>query len=751
MEIFTPPIEEVLETVEMLLTCVQLYNDNGGDAKWREALEQQAQIIQNDLVRLSENERASYIGAIKQRIGQREDYSTICAMLNFVPVSCAFDSILAQVRYLKEARIQDWQKGKQSHDSSYWLDRVKEIFKDAGRLSGSEIEIILQEVERKPDPLAAKCRIELKKIWRASRREEGKAILSGRAAVSDPDRPRTWPYSIKDGRIVVLTERIYGDNITTQSTPVCDFTGYIAEQITDEGGERTFTVIGKAVRGGHFKLEIAAEDFGNDRKLKAVIDAASGGMDPVRAGMGRHIGPALKLLTTQKMKDLKRFKRTGWADGRFLISGREGPKTIIQLPRKLPYKIDANANLELGLKALEFLLESIDPERSTVLLASIFQAPLMRLATWENERYAVFVAGRTGSFKTSICQVAMSVYGYGFMQDELLIKWGEGATSNAMMGLATSAHDMPFLIDNFKPSTGGDNIVEGGEKDRMNRASQLRETKPIFCQPICTGEDVPDSDAASLVRILVLPFLWQRGEQNPNLTLAQKLAGHLSAVGNTWIEWLESKESKEIVNSISAQFDKRREYWSSFLTAIRYDTVNANRVASNLATNELTWRVLCEHPDIKILAQKYKQKHIDGLTDIVSAAMAEATAESLEATRYLEALKELLATGRVILREKDSIHPLTENELQYEKDRHIGWFDKDAVYLLPSLARRAVENLLTLGGLNQVSNAALYKQLDEMKLIASRGKNQVARVVYIEGKSRRVLVLKPKAVESEQE
>ncbi len=46
------------------------------------------------------------------------------------------------------------------------------------------------------------------------------------------------------------------------------------------------------------------------------------------------------------------------------------------------------------------------------------------------------------------------MYGNGFADETNLIKWGEGATSNAIMKYATFAADLPFLIDNYKPNTG---------------------------------------------------------------------------------------------------------------------------------------------------------------------------------------------------------------------------------------------------------------------------------------------------------
>ena len=356
-----------------------------------------------------------------------------------------------------------------------WLELIKEII-GRSRLNDGEIDVFLDRVSA-PPYIVKRKKTALKNEWRKAR--AGQQILN---AANVGERPPTWPYDIKAGRLVLLSEpRGYESDVIT-ATPIADFRASISHEITRESGDKIFNIDGLAIRGGPFSLEIAAEDFGSDNKLRARIDAASGSLDPVRARMGNHLGPAIKLLTKQnECKKIKRYERTGWMDnGRFLIPGRPQTGIEILLKRKLPYRVDGDASLCIGLEALDSLLASMTPERATVVATVAFQAPLARLAGWENERYAMFVAGRSGSLKTTFVQTLMCIYGPDFTDDTLLTKWGEGATNNALMGKATIPHDMPFLIDNYKPSTGGGakafvglvhNIVEGGEKERMNRAS----------------------------------------------------------------------------------------------------------------------------------------------------------------------------------------------------------------------------------------------------------------------------------------
>ena len=80
-----------------------------------------------------------------------------------------------------------------------------------------------------------------------------------------------------------------------------------------------------------------------------------------------------------------------------------------------------------GLEAFEALLAAMRPERTCVAITAFFQAPLAYRAGWRDERYALFIAGRTGSLKTSWAQTSMAIYGPSFTADEFLIKWGEAA------------------------------------------------------------------------------------------------------------------------------------------------------------------------------------------------------------------------------------------------------------------------------------------------------------------------------------
>src|SRR5690606_40902512 len=132
--------------------------------------------------------------------------------------------------------------------------------------------------------------------------------------------------------------------------------------------------------------------------------------DAVLADTRKHIGPAIKKLYSD-VRRTRRFTRTGWTDGRFLIPGREPDDVRLDLPDKLPYAIAKDAQLDKGLAALEALIKAPGAERGAVLLAHVLAAPLARAAGWHNERSGLHIVAKSGSMKTIIAQLYIALDG----------------------------------------------------------------------------------------------------------------------------------------------------------------------------------------------------------------------------------------------------------------------------------------------------------------------------------------------------
>jgi hypothetical protein len=300
---------------------------------------------------------------------------------------------------------------------------------------------------------------------------------------------RTWPYVIRKGRMHYL---FYDKDDNVCDKPIADFAASIVEEIVDEYGASNLVIEGKGLRRGMFRCEIAGTDFGSDAKLLATLTAATGGIDVVYNGMSPHLRPAIgKLTTTVDRPQRTRYYRTGWQDDSYtsFLMPNMDDTTLISVPRQIAYTApNPQADLELGLISLTHLVDAMNPVLTAPIIASLFMPPMLRPAGLGNERVAVFIAGRTGSLKTSWAQTALCLYGPGFASNDNLLKLGEGATRNAIMAFAAHAHDHANASVNWPL----DSMLHGNSPRKLfltefvmhfgDTNLESFEFQPIFCE-----------------------------------------------------------------------------------------------------------------------------------------------------------------------------------------------------------------------------------------------------------------------------
>lgn len=523
---------------------------------------------------------------------------------------------------------------------------------------------------------------------------------------------------------------------------IADFVARIDKVVISEEGSKTYGLVGNAKRGGKFTCEIDAEWFEDAGRLKALLGSSAGALDPIHAGQKEHLNPAIKALSQgSAVTYSKRYGRTGWMDRTFLIPGHEKKGIEIVLPNKMAYSYPGdNAQVEKGVQAIRHLIKFMGADVGAIIVGHILTAPMAQVAGWNSERYGLFLKGRTGTHKTSVMQCLMSVYGYNHMNRENLIQWGKkfGSTINALMGYARHASDLPMLIDNYKPYSAEDPkelisfihaVMEGSDKDRLDRHAKLQEAKPFRCWPVFTGEDLPDTDAAALARLLTIQS--RKAHDTSELTQAQQLAAHLPAVGKAWIEWLETEEAQEIVKRQAAYLPQLREEFAQKLIEKTPNIKNPYRIATNLATNLILWWVLCYHPTLGELGKEYKDSHIERLEQL-SFSIAEQTSEATEAQQLLNRLAELIVAGKAIIADKESKPQGNETIVGWRVSDLVG--DNSAgVYLLMEAAREVIKKQAGYD-LSGFSSRTLHDQLDEMGAIGiHRDPKRKTRQIRING------------------
>jgi hypothetical protein len=417
----------------------------------------------------------------------------------------------------------------------------------------------------------------------------------------------------------------------------------ILEHQNGNGLERYFVIKGKPLDEAEFSFTISARDAANGKLLRAELVNYFGVRD---------IG-GLDLRTVQKLskyvKTIRLISKPQWFNDQIMAPGLV-EKIEFDFESEIVIDFNDVGNVEAGVDALEHLLKGFDSVNMTLLLAAFFGAPVIA-RLWSDDRFAMFVQGLTGSFKTEVVKLLMSVYGQRYSQEINIIRWGHGATSNAVEHLAAMTGPFPFIVDNYKNYTDKDPakfqatlhaISEGGEKKRLTKDSRMQHSEEYQCLPIITGENYPGQDAASRARVIVVP--WLKPSSTDDLTEAQRHIKDLNALGKVWCQWLSSDCGIDQMRQSAERFDAAR---SNYLKEVG-DAINAGRIATNAAILALVWDLMYNFSPLTGLADKYSEVLKLAIEDHIIQSKAE-VAEDLDAERFMDWLRAEISVGRYIV------------------------------------------------------------------------------------------------------
>ncbi len=584
---------------------------------------------------------------------------------------------------------------------------------------------------------------------------------------SDPDLENVVPfdpesmndYGVDSDGIIKINIWNKKEN-TIEAKKVCDGYVRIKAQARNEQGESTFTLLGRGSNDGHrFEFDISAKEFADERKLNAQLMAHFGAKNLMHCLKGKVI-QKISLIVENYML----LTAPKWLDEKAAVPGLSLFEDIkFNLTSKVPVDL-ASGDLDEAQDCLRAFLESGKAETVTVLLDAALASPFVG-KEYPGDRFGIALRGLTGSLKTEYMKLAMAIYGQGYLEESNLLRWGDGATTNALAAIASRAGFLPVAIDNFKPVRRGSaealiatehTILEGGTKERLDRNAELKETQEYNCCLIITGEDFPD-EASSLARTLVID--WTGAKDTDLLTQAQSKASNLPAIGRAWLTFLSSEEGAAILEQARVEFPQVRAETVARLA--KAGAVNPGRIGTTITLLRLTWGIALECPDLAKILAPFSDAFKDGLNQLEARACAE-TQQATEASKFVEALQELLSSGRMTIVPEsfmesniDDARKTASNarEGNLNNNWHVlGWVKKESgeVCVFPSIAREAVRRLRGYDE-QRLSATALYKQLAAMGYI-NPGKKEPTKSMRIGNKSGlRVLVFKPGVLEAGQE
>ena len=403
-----------------------------------------------------------------------------------------------------------------------------------------------------------------------------------------------------------------------------------------------------------------------------------------------------------------------------------------------------------GMRASLAFLELREARLGYPMWGAVYRAPLCEFLPCS---VMFHCEADTGSFKSSVSACMLAHFGDFRKKEDLPANWD--FTETILEKTAFVAKDVILVVDDFKPESAQRRIEERtqtfsrlvgaiGDVTGRRRSNPNLETRLEYYPRgvvISTGEYTPALPPSRRARIMKLPFekgvistgeLSELQEQAPLLPHA--MAGYLAF--------------------IREDFDARRAATVERFEAIR-DQLSSSypvhaRLAENVAHLQVGFECGIDYAlALGVLTPK-KAELENGTSLLVLQMLAEQNEKDLACNSpvesFLVALREALAAGNAYLASPKDGKRKRGKGPRAEK---LGWIDDRGIYLLSGIAYRFVQRRLDYKGGINLSEEMLKRQLSQegYLLQSPSEKGRLAANKYAEGRSHRVLWLRPDALE----
>jgi hypothetical protein len=559
------------------------------------------------------------------------------------------------------------------------------------------------------------------------------------------------PYELTPEGIIHNTFTRSGDRI---HKPLTNFSVRILTNIeADDGIETKHSLeIEAVVKGRKQQLTVPSSEFASMNwvieKLgaEAIIVAGAGAKDHARA--------AIQYLSDD-VHHRRVFTHTGWrhigdewlylhADGAIGCDGLYD-SVKVKLPQNLAtFRLPApptGGKLETAVRASLRVLDVAPLSRTLPIYAGIWRAPL------GDSDFSVHATGPTGTFKTSLCALAMQHYGAGF--DALHVPGAWSSTANANAAMQFALKDALFLIDDFVPSgSPSDSDRKHKDADRIFRGQgnisgrarlgrdgiSLGGSNPPRGLTLSTGEDVPRGQ--SLQSRLWLAEFAPGDVDVKKLTSCQgdAITGIYAAVMSAYLNWLAPGYAR-VMKQLPKQIEKFRDAAARSGQHARTPGIVANlMVGLSYFLRFATEVGALSADDAKVLRQ-------EAWCALGRAAAAQTRGQAAEepALRFLNLIAAALDRGDACMRDAENAAPSDK-----EKGRCVGWWTSDGLVLLEPESAYATAHQLSAqqGEEFPVRMKTLGKRLEDGGFLGSHDKNRTTTQVTIGTTRRRVWAIK---------
>lgn len=522
-----------------------------------------------------------------------------------------------------------------------------------------------------------------------------------------------------------------------------------SEMIRVDDGINRDLVLGVqiALKDGTILTErVAAEDSGDPTIMIKHIRRVAGPRLTIEAGERTHITQAIDAISAG-IPEYVEVARTGWvaADGNIAFATPGGvvgtlPEGYrVHLPDDLQSDMTRFAVVDQGDLAFGYAIDGVFNGLLAAFEAKI-SYPLLAFALmpvaarWMNpQKFAMHLSGETGSLKSETCKIMMSFFGADFRAAAPLMSWR--STINSIEQIGWALPDALALVDDYKPSIVSSweftelihRYADGNARARLSRDSKLRKRQAMRCWLLSNGEDIPTGESSVLARMVTvrLPKRPQGAAYNVALRKAQRLAEYFPTITARWAQWL-------MVNAEAQGFEARIELYHQKISAVVQEKVpevpNVNRIAKNVAMLWSCWDALGAWAT-EVFPEEWRGTAVEAWDNVPSIMMRLAlevaghVVEEKPTRVFLNTVQEGLDSGRFYLQ------PRTEKASG--RMGLAGYFDKDGIYLLPSMYKEVSKWMRESGQQIGFSNAELYRLLRQDGVLEREGKDGAAMSVRV--------------------
>ena len=385
------------------------------------------------------------------------------------------------------------------------------------------------------------------------------------------------------------------------------------------------------------------------------------------------------------------------------------------------------------------------------LLGMIFLAPQREflLKGGATPDVGLYLRGGTGAGKTVSSALALSHFGDFRYNLPLPGSFHDSAKSSIVK--AYHLKDMPFLIDDFHPSNDKDRrnmesmaqwmlrAISGMGRSTLSADQTLKSVRSPRCLAIMTGEDLPEVGSSGVARMYIVNLRAANhatgfaGDvpKTEELTIMQEKArnGYLQASMRGYIKWL-AAQADQLPDMLEEDYNRLRRH------AMTHNPGQHDRMPGALAHIMLGYSSMLRYlRDMDVITTEQMSSEIkDGWQVLLDAGKQQAAemAEDKPTRRFMDTLTELVGSGQLSMIAKDKQPNHGQNVCGYK--------DNEYYYFMPEKAYLEVAKFcLQQGSSFALGRRQLYKQLKEEGLLTPAADGNPAKVITIQGRSKRLL------------